>query len=49
LTLLLTVGLYYLPPVHDRLAWRVDNSHAGKVFFNPPDEAISSRRSSRSI
>jgi tetratricopeptide (TPR) repeat protein len=41
LILLLAVGLYYVPPVHDRLAWRVDNLRTQvKYFFNPPDEAI---------
>ncbi|HEY5902991.1 MAG TPA: hypothetical protein VIU39_10590, partial [Anaerolineales bacterium] len=41
LTLLMTFGLYNLPPVHDRLAWRVDELRTRIVyFFKPPDEAI---------
>jgi hypothetical protein len=41
LSLLLVIGFYYLPPVHDRLGWRVDNLRAQvKYFFNPPDEAV---------
>jgi len=35
------VGVYYLPPVHSRLAWRVDELYARvKYFFNPPDQAV---------
>jgi tetratricopeptide (TPR) repeat protein len=35
------VGLYFLPPIHSRLAWRVDNLRTQiKYYFNPPDEAI---------
>ncbi|NOY98851.1 MAG: tetratricopeptide repeat protein [Chloroflexi bacterium] len=35
------VGLYYLPPVHSRLAWRVDNLRTQiKYYFNPPEEAV---------
>ena len=35
------VGLYYLPPVHDRLAWRLDLVRTQiKYFFNPPEEAV---------
>lgn len=35
----LLVGVYHLPPVHSRLAWRVSNLRA-KIyyFFNPPDQ-----------
>lgn len=39
--LLLAVGLYYLPPVHERLVWRVDDLKAQiKYFLNPPEEAV---------
>lgn len=32
---------FYLPPVHSRLAWRVDEARARlKYALNPPDEAI---------
>jgi uncharacterized protein YvpB len=41
LILLVAVGVYFLPPVHARLAWRVDELRSKIVyFFNPPDEAI---------
>ena len=41
LSLLVVVGLYYLPPVHDRLAWRLDAARSQvKYFFNPPDQAV---------
>lgn len=35
----LLVAVYFIPPVHDRLSWRLDNLWA-KIFyfFNPPDE-----------
>jgi tetratricopeptide (TPR) repeat protein len=37
--LLLVVIVYYLPPVHDRLAWRVDEVRADiYYFFNPPEQ-----------
>jgi tetratricopeptide (TPR) repeat protein len=39
--ILLLIGLYFIPPVHSRLAWRLDDLMAQiKYFFNPPDEAI---------
>ncbi len=41
ITILLLVGLYYVPPVHSRLAWRVDDLRTKiKFFFNPPAEAV---------
>jgi hypothetical protein len=37
----LAVGIYYLPPVHSRLAWRLDNLRTRIAYLiNPPDEAI---------
>ncbi len=35
----LMVAIYFLPPVHDRLSWRITNLRA-RIFyyFNPPDE-----------
>jgi tetratricopeptide (TPR) repeat protein len=37
----LAVGVYNLPPVHSRLAWRVDELRTKIIyFFNPPDEAV---------
>jgi tetratricopeptide (TPR) repeat protein len=39
--LFLAMGVYFLPPVHDRLAWRLDNLRTQIIyFFNPPDEAV---------
>lgn len=41
LALALGLGFYYLPPIHSRLAWRVDAVRTQiKYFFNPPDEAV---------
>jgi tetratricopeptide (TPR) repeat protein len=39
-SLALLTAVYYLPPVHERLAWRVENLRANiYYFFNPPDES----------
>ena len=39
--LLLGIVLYNLPPVHSRLAWRLDNLRSSiKYFLNPPDQAV---------
>ena len=41
LALLVMAGLYYLPPIHERLAWRLDDLRTQiKYFFNPPDQAV---------
>ena len=33
--------IYNLPPVQDRLGWRVDSLRAQiKRFFNPPEEVV---------
>lgn len=38
---LLSVLAYNLPPVHERLAWRVDNLRVQvRRFFNPPEQVI---------
>lgn len=38
---LFAVVAYNLPPIHDRLAWRVDNLRAEiKRFFNPPEQVV---------
>ncbi len=38
---LVSVGMYYLPPVHDRLAWRVDEVILNlKYRLNPPAQAV---------
>jgi tetratricopeptide (TPR) repeat protein len=39
--LAVTLGIYFLPPVHDRLSWRVDDLRTQvKYALNPPDQAI---------
>jgi hypothetical protein len=41
LALVLAIGIYYLPPVHSRLAWRVDELRTKIIYyFNPPSEAV---------
>ena len=41
LFVLLVIGIYYLPPVHSRLSWRLEDLRTRVVyFFNPPDEAV---------
>ena len=41
LALLLVIGIYFLPPVHSRLSWRLDELRTRMIyFFNPPDEAV---------
>ncbi len=36
---LLCVGVYFLPPVHDRLAWRIDDLRAQiRNVLNPPEK-----------
>jgi hypothetical protein len=41
IALLAVVGLYFTPPVHSRLSWRLDDLRTRIVyFFNPPDEAV---------
>jgi tetratricopeptide (TPR) repeat protein len=38
-SLALLTAVYFLPPVHERLAWRLENLRASIFyFFNPPDE-----------
>ena len=35
------IGVYYLPPVHSRLSWRLDYLRTRIIyFFNPPDEVV---------
>ena len=41
LALVLLVVAYFLPPVHSRLAWRVDELFTRiRYLFNPPDQAV---------
>lgn len=38
---ILAIVLYSLPPIHDRLAWRVDNLRTSiKYALNPPEEVV---------
>jgi tetratricopeptide (TPR) repeat protein len=37
----LAVGLYYVPPIHDRLAWRLAELRSRiAYFFNPPEDIV---------
>jgi len=39
--LVLAVGIYYLPPIHSRLAWRIDDLRSRiKYAINPPEQAL---------
>jgi hypothetical protein len=39
--LVLAIGMYYLPPIHSRLAWRLEALRTQiKYMVNPPDEAV---------
>jgi len=41
IVVILGIGFYFLPPVHDRLAGRLDDLRAQiKYYFNPPDQAV---------
>ena len=41
IAVLLVLGIYFLPPVHDRLAPRLDSLRTQiKYFINPPEEAV---------
>src|SRR5512135_2484563 len=35
------VAIYFIPPVHDHLEWRVDDVRSQiKYYFNPPEQAV---------
>ena len=39
--LVLAIGVYFVPPIHDRLGHRMDDLRTQiKYYFNPPDEAV---------
>lgn len=39
--LILITSLYFLPPIHERLAWRIDSLRTKIIYyFNPPSEAV---------
>ncbi len=41
ISILLLIGVYYTPPVHDRLVWRLESARTQiKYMINPPDEAV---------
>ena len=41
ISILLLIGVYYIPPVHSRLAWRLELVRTQiKYFINPPEEAV---------
>ena len=41
ISIVLLIGIYYTPPVHSRLAWRLESVRTQiKYLINPPDEAI---------
>jgi tetratricopeptide (TPR) repeat protein len=41
LSILLLIGFYYLPPIHSRLAWRVEELRLRAAYaLNPPEEAV---------
>jgi tetratricopeptide (TPR) repeat protein len=38
---LLAVGLYFVPPIHAKLAWRLHNLRTSVIyFFNPPQDVV---------
>jgi len=41
ISILLMIGVYYIPPIHSRLAWRLEWVRTEiKYFLNPPEEAV---------
>jgi tetratricopeptide (TPR) repeat protein len=41
ISIFILIGLYYLPPIHDRLAWRLDSARTQlRYLVKPPDEAV---------
>ena len=39
--ILLLIGIYYLPPIHSRLAWRIELARTQiQYWINPPDQAV---------
>jgi hypothetical protein len=40
-SIVLLIGLYYVPPVHDRLAWRLESLRTQiRYLIRPPEEAL---------
>jgi len=41
ISILILIGLYYVPPIHSRLAWRLESLRTQiKYMINPPEEAV---------
>jgi hypothetical protein len=41
ISILLLIGIYYIPPVHSRLAWRLESARTQiRYLIKPPDEAV---------
>jgi len=41
MALVLGIGLYYLPPIHSRIAWRLDALRVQIIYyFNPPGDIV---------
>ena len=41
LLIIIAIGMYYVPPVHEHLAWRLDDLHTRLIyFFQPPSQAV---------
>jgi tetratricopeptide (TPR) repeat protein len=41
ISIVLAIGIYFLPPVHSRLAWRLEAlTNQIKFFFNPPEDVV---------
>ena len=39
--IIFVIGMYYVPPIHSRLAWRLESLRTQiKYMINPPDEAV---------
>ena len=41
ISIVLLIGIYYIPPIHTRLAWRLESARTQiKYLIKPPDEAV---------
>jgi len=41
LVVLISIGLYYVPPIHSRLSWRIDNLISEiRQALNPPEQVV---------
>ncbi len=46
--LVLAVGLYYVPPIHEKLAWRLKNARASLIYFFLPPQDVTFHPSGQS-